>query len=597
MNPRANPLLKLAFAHTAIVCIVLHIIGGTIYFHVLPFSRKTFAVSQAEELVRDLVDDVERFDRRELDEFFHERHNLYARLTRGVEEYSNYPLFFRRNQPPTRPEGPFEVKVDESTYWIYNNVLTEGPLAGVEIQVARDSAFIYNAINAVIIRYELLVLLICLILFYAFLSTAHSQLKGHEIDESLIKQELNAATFINIGIQIILIALVAVSYYREGLIYALVHQMGPLLESHLNDSHPLFNAWILILLVVIEVVTGCIPGAILYPSAGILFGASLGTVYVLIGTVIGSAIGYLQGRSVSLSFEAKETQAGEFSDYLEKQGNLGVFILRVNPITSFSFVNQVAGVVGTRFPGFLIATTLARAPMVFLATVAGTYVFHNYKGAVPIIVGAVTIYLFYLGIRIAMDAGRWQRKYMQLYVTNVNQMGAATASSDFLARKMVDHIRFREGQVVLELGPGTGVFTQRILDRAPKTCRILTVEANEVLAQHMIEHFPAVKTISGDARNLREYLAAEGLEKADVIICGLPFLSLPQAITEKILEEIEAVLSPQGTFVLFQYTLLLLPQIKKRFDVTKINWTALNVPPAFVFTCAHKVPEKATAGP
>ncbi len=48
-------------------------------------------------------------------------------------------------------------------------------------------------------------------------------------------------------------------------------------------------------------------------------------------------------------------------------------------------------------------------------------------------------------------------------------------------------------------------------------------------------------------------MADRGIEHVDHIISGLPFASLPVAMTRQILQGIERTLRPGGTFTTFQY--------------------------------------------
>jgi len=583
---KRNPILRVALIHTVIVFVVLHGLAATVYFHVLPFTTRGMAISYAERLIENLTTEIDAPDREEVKDFFEEEPNVKVVITNGDQVwFTNDVLFFKSDSRTNMASGPYQQSSAGSLYHGFDDTIREGPLAGMKIRIARNSLFIDNAVNAVIIRYEFLVVLICIILFYVFLTTLNVQLEDEDIDDDFVRGQLNAAGMMNTGITVSLIMLMALSYYKEGLMYAFFHQLEPMLSAQMSDFHPLVNALILILLVVVEVVTGSIPGAVLYPGAGCVFGAQLGAVYILIGTVLGSAIGYLQGHAISLTFHESETQAAEFSDYIKKQGSLGVFILRLNPITSFSFINQVCGVLRSPFTGFILATTLGRAPMVLLATFLGEYVFHHLRGAIPFILGLLTLYILYLAVRFVMDAGHYQRKYIQLYVNNINQIGAATQSSDFLAKKMIDHLPLTTSHSVLELGPGTGVFTERLLESMPESSRLITIEANEPLARLIQSKFPSVTTIRGDASEIKRHLKELDLESVDIVVSGLPFLSFPQELSHKILSSVRDCLSSDGTFVLFQYTLILLPLIKRYFTVDKISWTPFNVPPAFVLTC------------
>ena len=58
------------------------------------------------------------------------------------------------------------------------------------------------------------------------------------------------------------------------------------------------------------------------------------------------------------------------------------------------------------------------------------------------------------------------------------QVGAMSPSSRFLANKMLENINFDEAKVIVELGPGTGVFTHVLLEKMRPDATLLVFELN-----------------------------------------------------------------------------------------------------------------------
>ena len=58
-------------------------------------------------------------------------------------------------------------------------------------------------------------------------------------------------------------------------------------------------------------------------------------------------------------------------------------------------------------------------------------------------------------------------------------VGSVVPSSKFLSRKMLDHLNFKQAKLVVELGPGTGVFTQRIIEKLDEESKLLVIELND----------------------------------------------------------------------------------------------------------------------
>lgn len=76
-----------------------------------------------------------------------------------------------------------------------------------------------------------------------------------------------------------------------------------------------------------------------------------------------------------------------------------------------------------------------------------------------------------------------------------------------------------------------------------------------------------------------------GLQHVDCVVSGLPFLSFPKALREEIIREVWQVLSPEGVFVLFQYTPFLRPLLAGYFPSIETKYVLKNFPPALVYTC------------
>ena len=54
--------------------------------------------------------------------------------------------------------------------------------------------------------------------------------------------------------------------------------------------------------------------------------------------------------------------------------------------------------------------------------------------------------------------------FLLQYITHPRTVGAIIPSSKNLSRKMIANIDFNKCKCIVELGPGTGVFTERILE-------------------------------------------------------------------------------------------------------------------------------------
>ena len=172
----------------------------------------------------------------------------------------------------------------------------------------------------------------------------------------------------------------------------------------------------------------------------------------------------------------------------------------------------------------------------------------------------------------------WQEKKM---------VGAMAPSSRFLAQKMLKDIDFESARVIVELGPGTGVFTDKIVELMHPDAILLVFELNDHFMEQLRHRYtdPRVRLIHDSAEKIQEYLNKEGLKHADVVVSSLPLANFPKELRDSILSAADNALIENGHYVQFQYSLQSKKQIQRTFRNMQIRFTPLNFPPAFVYAC------------
>lgn len=121
-------------------------------------------------------------------------------------------------------------------------------------------------------------------------------------------------------------------------------------------------------------------------------------------------------------------------------------------------------------------------------------------------------------------------------------------SSKRLARKMVAGLD-ASAELVIELGPGTGVFTNAILEAGVSEKKLVLVELNNKFAAQLRRKYPKATVINGAA----EALTHLNLDKADAVISGLPLLSIRDEHIDAILGGVFSVMKPGAALVQFTY--------------------------------------------
>ena len=64
-------------------------------------------------------------------------------------------------------------------------------------------------------------------------------------------------------------------------------------------------------------------------------------------------------------------------------------------------------------------------------------------------------------------------------------MGAIAPSSKYLTKKMMGNLSLSEAKVVVELGPGTGVFTKKLLELIGPQTKLLVIEINTIFYKNL----------------------------------------------------------------------------------------------------------------
>jgi len=187
--------------------------------------------------------------------------------------------------------------------------------------------------------------------------------------------------------------------------------------------------------------------------------------------------------------------------------------------------------------------------------------------------------------------------FLAEYLKRPKAVGAVLPSSKFLAQKMVAGIDFENAKCIVEYGPGTGVFTELLLQRRKPDTMVIVFEMNDEFCQILNVRFGGEKNfkiISDSAETIGAELAnITNGQPADCIISGLPFASLPDNVSHSILEETKKYLRPGGLFITFQYTLLKKALLSKYFNEIEIEREVRNLPPAYVVRCRDTAPASA----
>jgi phospholipid N-methyltransferase len=174
--------------------------------------------------------------------------------------------------------------------------------------------------------------------------------------------------------------------------------------------------------------------------------------------------------------------------------------------------------------------------------------------------------------------------FLYKFIQKPKEIGSVVPSSSFLTKKMLENLPWDNIETLVELGAGTGVFTEFIAENKKESCQIFVIEHDYDMRKNLKTKYPTFY-YGAKAEKLDWLLQKYDLPQVDCIVSGLPFAAFSESVREKIMLAISHSLKPGGIFVAFQYSLQMKKTLKKHFNEVIIGFVPLNMPPAFVYYC------------
>ena len=121
-----------------------------------------------------------------------------------------------------------------------------------------------------------------------------------------------------------------------------------------------------------------VPGSILTLGAGVVFGVVWGSVYVLIGAIMGETLAFLLGRYLARDWIARKIKHNQtfaaLDRALNQEGIKIILLTRLSPLFPFSLLNYAFGITGISLRDYFIGS-IGMIPMtityVYLGSLAG----------------------------------------------------------------------------------------------------------------------------------------------------------------------------------------------------------------------------------
>ena len=173
--------------------------------------------------------------------------------------------------------------------------------------------------------------------------------------------------------------------------------------------------------------------------------------------------------------------------------------------------------------------------------------------------------------------------FLKNFINDVN-VASLTPSSQFSVKRLCRKMDWSKPKVVVEYGPGSGVFSRYILQHLHPDSKLILIETNdEFVAELKAIGDSRVEVHQESAENVVQVLRESGEECADYVISGIPFSYLNKEQKNKILGDTYRILKPGGKFLTYQFLFAVRKLLRREFDEVNDDFELLNMPPLFMF--------------
>lgn len=180
--------------------------------------------------------------------------------------------------------------------------------------------------------------------------------------------------------------------------------------------------------------------------------------------------------------------------------------------------------------------------------------------------------------------------YLKNLITDIH-VASVTPTSRFGVEKVLEKIDFQKTKVILEYGPGTGNFTQPLLNNMTENSKLIAIEKNSDFCRVLQKSIqdPRMVLFEDSAENVLDILkSCNGASdlKADCIISGIPFSLLSKKRKMAILKNTHAALKKGGKFLayqaFFQFPDILKIPLEELFGDVQAQYYMFSLPPLLI---------------
>lgn len=180
--------------------------------------------------------------------------------------------------------------------------------------------------------------------------------------------------------------------------------------------------------------------------------------------------------------------------------------------------------------------------------------------------------------------GQWG-VFFRGFVEHPKMVGSIIPSSSYTIDKMLAPVSWDECRLFVEYGPGVGTFCRPVLERLRRDGQLLVIDTNPLFIDYLNKTIRDSRftAVLGSAVDVEEIVRVHGRHRADYVLSGLPFSTLPDGVGPAIVEATHRVLRPGGAFLVYQFSARARDYMAECFARIEQGFELLNVLPCRLF--------------
>jgi phospholipid N-methyltransferase len=163
-------------------------------------------------------------------------------------------------------------------------------------------------------------------------------------------------------------------------------------------------------------------------------------------------------------------------------------------------------------------------------------------------------------------------------------VGSIIPSSRNTILKMLAPVKWAECKLFVEYGPGVGTFCRPVLDRLPRDGALVVIDTNPLYIDYLKRTIRDSRfhPVLGSAEDVEAIVQALGFDKADYVLSGLPFSTLPEGVGPAIAAATHRVVREGGAFLTYQFSTTARDLTARHFKTIETGFAWWNIPPCLL---------------